>query len=224
MLAAALLLLPALSLKAAVLVEAPRVPGLAAPAAVLAPSLASPLTAAALPSALAAPSSPVSIPASAPAPAPAAPALVERRGRDNFGRDVVVLDAVDPAAPSRGTIGHVDFSLGMGQAQLDGPLDSWTSKLAEGAPEEADLTHFREHLWFGLAVLPSYRGTGLGARLMNEAVARMRAGGARVLFIRATESSLGFYKKFFGPAVRGVEEETRGEDVLYRVEIDLDRP
>lgn len=191
------------------------VAGLAA-APALSPSLAAPMAALRdAPGPSAAPAAPAARPASA-------FPLVERTGRDSFGREVRVLDALDPAAPEKGTIAHVDFSLGSGQAQLDGPLDWWTGKAADGAPEGADLTHFREHLWFGLAVLPGYRDAGLGARLMDEAVARMRAGGARRLFIRATPGSLGFYKKLFGAAVRSVEEE-RGEDgdALYRLEVAL---
>lgn len=203
MLAAVFLLLASSSF-AAVLGETPRVPGAAAPVAAVAPALVAPL----------------SLNAS-PAPALAAP-LVERRGRDSFGREVIVLDALHPAEPARGTVGHVDFSVGSGQAQLNGPLDTWTSPRAEGAPDGADLSHFREHLWFGLAVAPEHRGSGLGARLMGAAAGSMRAAGARVLFIRATESSLGFYKKFFGAAIRGIEKEPLDDgDCLYRVEVDL---
>jgi GNAT superfamily N-acetyltransferase len=207
-------------------VEMPRLALNCAAAAFAAAAPLVPLPAPALAPSLSAPS--IRMPAATPSSAlPAAPLaaalpLVERRGRDEFGREVIVLDALDPAAPGRGTVGHIDFSVGRGQAQLDGPLDFYTPGRPDGVPTEADLTHFREHLWFGLAVLPGYRDAGLGARLMDAAVAHMRTAGARVLFIRATPSSLGFYRARFGAAVRSVEEE-RGDDgeVLYRVEVDL---
>lgn len=209
------------------LTETPRFAVQCVAAAFAAAAPLAPLPAPSLAPSLAAPS--IRMPAAASASAPGAPILapaplplVERRGRDGFGHEVVVLDAVDPHAPVRGTVGHIDFSVGSGQAQLNGPLDSFTPERPDGVPTEADLTHFREHLWFGLAVLPGYRDAGLGARLMTAAVARMRDSGARVLFIRATPASLGFYRKHFGAAVRSVEEEP-GEDgeVLYRVEVDL---
>lgn len=211
--------------------EAPRLAVQCVAAVFAAASPLAPLSAPALAPALAAPS--VRLPAAAPSSASAGPVpapasasalpLVERRGRDEFGREVIVLDALDPAAPGRGTVGHVDFSVGRGQAQLDGPLDFLTQQRPDGVPTEADLDHLREHLWFGLAVVPGYRDAGLGTRLMKEAVARMRAAGAHVLFIRATEGSLDFYRARFGGAVRSIDEEP-GDDgeVLYRLEVDLD--
>lgn len=205
------------------LVLAVRTLPFAMPAAVpaVAPALtaAPPLAAASLPLPPSLP--PLPAPAAAPAPAaPAAPAflLKERRGRDSFGREVVVLDLVDREKPGAGTVGHLDYSLRDAQASLDQPLDSWL----DPARREENLAHFREHLWFGLAVRPEYRARGLGARLMDEAVARMRAEGVRTLFIRATESSRPFYLKRFGARVRRSEAETdRDGETTYRLEIDL---
>jgi len=172
------------------------------------------------------------------APAPAAPPLpmlnaggrefllVERRGKDRFGKDIVLLDALDAAVPESGTAAHVDFTIGGGQAGLDEPLDlSSTEKIPHpaGIPADADLSHLsRPHLWFGLAVKPEYQRFGLGALLMDAAVERMRAAGAKTLFIRATESSRGFYLKRFGASVKHVDEETtRDGDVYYRIEVSL---
>jgi GNAT superfamily N-acetyltransferase len=183
----------------------------------LAPALSSPTSLLAPAAALAAPAAALVAPS-------ASLDFVERRGLDGHGREVILVDALDPAAPERGTVGHVDVSQRDGQASLDGPLDFWVDAAARpaGAHEAADLTHFREHLWFGLAVLPAYRGGGLGARLMDQAVSRLRAAGVRDLFIRATETSLGFYQKRFGARVRSVERETGDEgEITYRLEIDL---
>lgn len=152
--------------------------------------------------------------------------LVERRGKNRFGHDIVLLDALDARDPAAGTAAHVDFSLNGTQASLDEPLDlSSTVKIPHpaGAPENADLSHLsRPHLWFGLAVKPEYQKLGLGALLLDAAVERMRAAGATRLFIRATESSREFYLKRFGAAVKHVEEESGREgDVYYRLEIAL---
>jgi GNAT superfamily N-acetyltransferase len=178
-----------------------------------------------------------SLPLAGPLPVPAAPAalraadgaeftVVERRGRNGFGHELVLLDALDAREPAAGTAAHIDFTLKGGQASLDDPLDlSSTEKMAhpKGAPEGADLSHLaREHLWFGLAVKPEFQRLGLGTFLLDAAVARMRAAGAPTLFIRATESSRGFYLSHFGASVRSVVPETGGEgETLYRIEVDL---
>jgi 1-acyl-sn-glycerol-3-phosphate acyltransferase len=155
--------------------------------------------------------------------------FVERRGVNRFGQEIVLLDALDARDPGAGTAAHIDFSLGKGQASLDEPLDlSSTVKMPHpaGAPVEADLSHLpRPHLWFGLAVKPEYQGRGLGARILDAAVARMRLAGTRTLFIRATESSRDFYLRHFGASVRAVDSETDGEgETYYRLEVDLTKP
>ena len=176
-----------------------------------------PVFAPALPAATAPALPPLSLPAAAPALAPAL-ALVERRGIEEHGREVVVLDLVDRAAPEAGTAAHVDFSMREGQASLDGPLDSWVDPRLR----TENLSHFRPHLWFGLAVRPEYQGQGLGTRLLDEAVARMREAGVRELYLRATETSRDFYLKRFGARVRSVAAEDDGEGgTYYRLEIDL---
>ncbi|MDE2143096.1 MAG: hypothetical protein KGL74_04870 [Elusimicrobia bacterium] len=49
-----------------------------------------------------------------------------------------------------------------------------------------------------------------------------RAAGVRTLYVRATESSRGFYRGRFGSRVRFVEPEDAGDgETLYRLEIDL---
>ncbi|MFI5345618.1 MAG: GNAT family N-acetyltransferase [Elusimicrobiota bacterium] len=180
---------------------------------------------------LAAPAAPsIALLAPVPSAVPAAPLttatngyhLIERTGRNSFGHAVLVLDLLDPRDPSAGTIAHIDLSYNGDQAQLDGPLDSFVGPSASGVPEGADLTHFRRYLWFGLAVKPDHQGLGLGVRLIDEAVARLRAAGIQTLYVRATEASHGFYMRRFVGRVRDVEPETDTDgDKLYRLEIDL---
>ena len=237
----AALLLTAAAARAALLAEAPAGLGampLAAPPAALAPSLAAPLSmsgptaalsAAPALSARAVLAAPAPALAAVPAPALAAAvaadglALAARGGRDQFGHAIILIDALDPAAPARGTVGHVDVSWHDDQASLDAPLDFWADPARPaGVPVDADLSHFREHLWFGLAVLPEYRRGGLGARLLDEAAARLRALGVRTLFIRATETSVGFYRRRYGARVLHEEAETDGDGgTYYRLEVDL---
>jgi|GEM_PF-1768615 len=231
---ASLLASTAAAARAAVVAEAPALaaPLSAAPlgaavlrAAPLALAPAAPALSAPLP--LAAAAAALSAPAAALAPAATRAedfVLVERRGSDRFGRAVLLVDALDPADPARGTVGHVDVAWRGESASLDQPLDFGFDSAArpDGAPAGADLSHFREHLWFGLAVLPEFRRGGLGARLLDEAAARLRAAGARTLFVRATGTSLGFYEKRFGRRVRSVErEDGREGEVYYRLEVDL---
>jgi ribosomal protein S18 acetylase RimI-like enzyme len=226
--ALALLACAALPARAAFLAEIP--PSLGG-APLVSPAAAAPLLA---PAPTAAPALAASAPvlcapalaASAPAPAPtAAPvAFVERRGADSFGRAVLLVDALDASAPARGTVGHVDVSWRDGHASLDQPLDFDVDAAArpDGVPGTADLSHFREHLWFGLAVLPEYRRSGLGARLLDEADARLRAEGVRLLFIRATDSSVGFYRRHYGARVKHEAAEPDGEGgTYYRLEVEL---
>jgi len=208
-------------------------PAFAAPAFKATPSL----SAVASPS-LAAPPlcAPAALPSAAPraaqaAAVPVAPsagfALVERRGVDSFGRSVLILDALDPADASRGTIGHIDVSFHGDQASLDQPLDSWVEAAPQPSdwPADADLTHWREHLWFGLAVLPDARGAGLGSRLLDEADRRLRAAGVKLLFIRATEASVGFYRRHYGARVRHEETEIDRDGVRdHRLEVELGAP
>ena len=152
--------------------------------------------------------------------------LVERHGKNRFGHDIVLLDALDASDPAAGTAAHIDFTLNGKQASLDEPLDlSSTVKIPhpEAAPAGADLSHLsRPHLWFGLAVKPEFQKVGLGALLLDAAVERMRAAGASKLFIRATESSRDFYLRRFGADVTHVEPETDREgDTYYRIEVAL---
>jgi GNAT superfamily N-acetyltransferase len=193
-------------------------------APVLLPSFAAPaLSAASLPAAAPAP---LALPASAPQAVAAAFPIVERRGVNGFGQPIVLLDALDARDPSAGTAAHADFTLNGAHASLDEPLDlSSTVKLPHppDAPADADLSHLsRPHLWFGLAVKPEFQGLGLGALILEAAVQRMRASGAKTLFIRATESSRGFYLRAFGASVKSVESETdRDGYTYYRLEVDL---
>lgn len=213
---------PALSLPAL------PVPSLSAPA--LAPSLA--------PAAF-------SAPALTPAPAAAAPSpnallsagykdvsyggrhyrLLLRRGTDSHGHAVLILDALDRADLAAGAVGHVDFAVAGEHASADGPLDTAAGphgQPVDVVPAGADLSHWRPHLWFGLAVTPAHRGTGLGRGLMEEMSALLRAAGVKRVFIRATEGSRAFYHKLFGAAVVYEEREEGAEgDAYFALEIVL---
>jgi GNAT superfamily N-acetyltransferase len=147
--------------------------------------------------------------------------LVLRAGRDRHGREVLTLDLLDPAAPERGTVAHADFAVGGEHASLNEPLRA-DRVLAGAVPPGADLTHWREGLWFGLAVLPRYRGLGLGARLMTESAALLRRAGVRRLFVTATDASRPFYLKVFAGRVR-VDEPAPGPDgeLQHELEIEL---
>lgn len=151
--------------------------------------------------------------------------LVLRQGTDEHGHLVLALDALDKAAPGGGTVGHVDFAVNGEHASADGPLD--TKLGPHGLPEDVvpagtDLSHWRPHLWFGLAVVPEHRGTGLGLRLMEEMSALLRERGVRRVFIRATEGSRAFYHRVFGASVVYEQrEETRDGDAYYALEVVL---
>lgn len=215
----------------------PSVPALSLPAVSI-PSLSAPTLAPSLaPSALPAPSL-------APAPAAAPPAnpllsagykdvsyggrryrLLLRRGTDAHGHAVLILDALDRGDLGGGTVGHVDFAVAGEHASADGPLDTVAGphgQPVDVVPAGADLSHWRPHLWFGLAVTPAHRGTGLGRGLMEEMAALLRARGVKRVFIRATEGSRSFYHKLFGAAVV-YEEREEGEegDAYYALEVVL---
>jgi GNAT superfamily N-acetyltransferase len=202
-----------------------------APPALPAPAALSPLS-------LSAPSlSPTPLSAGAPAPVAADPIplsadplvargwirngpwlILLREGRDSHGRRVLCLDALDADAPERGTVGHADMLLqGPGAAAvLDGPLSAPTdpSRLPPGAAG-ADLSHWREHLWFGLAVTPAHRGRGLGDLLMSRAAALAASEGASELIVYATESSRGFYLSRFSGKVLADEPFTGADEAAY---------
>lgn len=195
-------------------------------ASLAAPSLSPSLPAAALPALAAAP---------APALESAGHALVEaggrsfrfvlRSGRGPHGREVLTLDALDAADPGRGTVGHADFAVSGENASADGPLDMYVGRSAlpaELLPAEADLSHWREQLWFGFAVRREYRGAGLGGRLLDEMEALLRARGVKRLFIRATESSVSYYRARYGARlVHEEEEKGREGETYYGLEIEL---
>lgn len=147
--------------------------------------------------------------------ADAAYLLVMRRGTDSFGRKVFVVDALDAADPAAGTVAHVDFAVHEEQEQavFDGPMDEWTKAppvLPDGV-QAGDLSHWREHLWFGLSVHPSRRGQGLAGLLMDTASALARGAGAKDLVIYATDDSRGLYRKLYAGKIRDESTELRGD-------------
>lgn len=150
--------------------------------------------------------------------------LLLRRGTDNFNREVLVVDILDLSAEARGTVAHIDLAVnsGMNQASLDGPLDSWVADApAEFSKERLD--HWREHLWFGLSVLPEYRGQGLGLLLLDVSLGLLRTRGVGDLHINATENSAAFYERHLRGRIAEAEPYT-GEDeaeyVHFRVTTD----
>lgn len=144
--------------------------------------------------------------------------IVLREGRNAHGQKIMTLDALDASAPQTGTVGHVDVTLqGAGSpAVLDGPLDPKTdpARLPPGA-ENADLSHWRPHLWFGFAVTPDRQGQGLGVLLLELASALCVREGAPQLIIYATESSRGFYLARFVGRVLGDEPFTGADESVY---------
>ena len=163
--------------------------------------------------------------------------LVLRKGQDARGRAVYVMDALDAADPGRGTVAHVDFAVHPEQKQavFDGPLDEWTKAppvLPEGV-EAGDLSHWREHLWFGLSVHPDYRERGLAGLLMDTAATMARAEGAEDLIIYSTDDSRSLYKKLYRESISHEESSTRGlsgeEQKIHRLVVtepdgDRERP
>lgn len=151
--------------------------------------------------------------------------LVLRRGVSPHGQTVITIDALDARALGRGTVGHADFVINGEQAAIDQSMDFYVRP--HGLPDDvvpagADLTHFRQYFWFGLAVHPDYRGLGLGRALLTEMVAILRASGVRRLFLRATPSSVGLYRDYFGTGIVYEEEEAgRDGDVYHNLEIRL---
>ncbi|MBI5595531.1 MAG: GNAT family N-acetyltransferase [Elusimicrobia bacterium] len=147
--------------------------------------------------------------------ADAAYLLVMRRGADAHGRKVFVVDALDAADPAKGTVAHVDFAVHAEarQAVFDGPLDEWAKEppvLPDGVAA-GDLSHWREHLWFGLSVTPERRGRGLAGLLMDTASALARDAGAKELVIYATEDSRSLYRKLYAGSI-GHESTSVGRD------------
>jgi GNAT superfamily N-acetyltransferase len=53
----------------------------------------------------------------------------------------------------------------------------------------------------GMAVDPSYQGTGVGRTLLLDAIARLRTHGARTLWANARDTALGFYESMGMTAV-----------------------
>ncbi len=47
----------------------------------------------------------------------------------------------------------------------------------------------------GMAIAPAHQGLGLGSAVIGEAVARVRADGAAVLWCNARDTALGFYER-----------------------------
>ncbi len=144
--------------------------------------------------------------------------IVLREGRNAHGQRILTLDALDAAVPAAGTVGHLDLVLqGTGQAAvLDGPLDvvSDPSRLPPGA-EGADLSHWRQYLWFGFAVTPAWQGRGLGVVLLDLATALSTREGADQLIIYATESSHGYYRARFRDRVLADEPFKGADDETY---------
>lgn len=158
--------------------------------------------------------------------------LVLRKGQDAFGRAVFVMDALDAADPGRGTVAHVDFAVHPEQRQavFDGPLDEY-AKAPPALPEgvrAGDLSHWREHLWFGLSVHPDYRGRGLAGLLMDTAAVMARAEGAEDLIIYSTDDSRSLYKKLYRGSIAHEESSTRGpsgeEQKIHRLVVRLPEP
>lgn len=150
--------------------------------------------------------------------------LLLRRGVNSHGHQVMAIDALDRADLSRGTVGHVDFSINGRQASGDLPVEGLEphGQPEELIPADADLSHWRPHLWFGLAVHPDFRRKGLAHRLMDERTALLRHAGVRRLFIRSSAEARAFHRAYFKERVVHEEAEP-GEDgeIYYRLEIEL---
>ncbi|TBR22124.1 GNAT family N-acetyltransferase [bacterium] len=155
--------------------------------------------------------------------------LVLRKGVDSYGRAIFVMDALDAADPGRGTVAHVDFAVHPEQKQavFDGPLDEYTKDppaLPEGV-SAGNLSHWREHLWFGLSVHPDYRERGLAGLLMDTAASTARAAGAEDLIIYSTDDSRSLYKKLYREHIAHEESSTRGaegeEQKIHRLVVRL---
>jgi len=192
-------------------------------------SLSAPmLSAPSLTGTLSAPSVPV--PSGAPAARPELARLVERgwivcgpwfvllrEGVNQHGQKIATLDALDAAYPAGGTVGHVDLTFqGRGKpAVLDGPLEPKGAARLPAGVETGDLSHRREHLWFGLGVTPAWRERGLGGVLMGLADGLAAREGAPELIIYATESSRNFYLARFERRVLGDEPFTGADEGEY---------
>jgi 4-hydroxy-2-oxoheptanedioate aldolase len=143
--------------------------------------------------------------------------VVLREGVNEHGQKIAALDALDAANPAGGTVGHVDLTFqGRGMpAVLDGPLEPKGAARVPPGAEGADLSHRREHLWFGLGVAPSWRERGLGGVLMGLANGLAAREGAGEMIIYATESSRGFYLARFEGRVLADEPFTGADEGAY---------
>jgi 4-hydroxy-2-oxoheptanedioate aldolase len=143
--------------------------------------------------------------------------VVLREGVNEHGQKIAALDALDAANPAGGTVGHVDLTFqGRGMpAVLDGPLEPKGAARVPTSAEGADLSHRREHLWFGLGVVPSWRERGLGGVLMGLASSLASREGAGELIIYATESSRSFYRARFEGRVLADEPFTGADEGAY---------
>lgn len=137
-----------------------------------------------------------------------------RRGADAYGREILVIDVLDgPANP----VAHIDVSVQAqyGQARVDGPLDGQVPN-PDGRPK-----HWREHMWFGLAVMPDYKGKHLGTMLVHVAMALAKRRGVSDFWIYATESSYPFYMRQWGHLALSEERETVGRDGEVQIRLRL---
>ncbi|TPW18772.1 MAG: hypothetical protein FD126_3328, partial [Elusimicrobia bacterium] len=91
--------------------------------------------------------------------------------------------------------------------------------------EAGNLSHWREHLWFGLSVHPDYRERGLAGLLMDTAASMARSAGAEDLIIYSTDDSRSLYKKLYRDHISQEESSTRGivgeEQKVHRLVVRL---
>ena len=75
----------------------------------------------------------------------------------------------------------------------------------------------------GMAVDPARQGQGIGARILEYAVAKLRAGGARLIWANGRDTALGFYERAGWTVVGGgYELPVAGAGMPHhRVELDL---
>ena len=83
------------------------------------------------------------------------------------------------------------FHLGA-RAAPDGPLVAVASFAPEPTPHRPGRSAVRLR---GMVTEPDRQGQGLGRALLDQAVDRLRAGGAEVLWANARDSALGFYHR-----------------------------
>lgn len=88
---------------------------------------------------------------------------------------------------------HVAGAFHLGARASDGTLlgvASFSPRDAEHEPGR------RAYQLRGMAVLEAHQGLGVGRRLLDEAVARLRNAGAEVLWANGRDSALGFYERW----------------------------